>query len=153
MIAPAKTGKANKSNNVVIRIDKLNKVILLIKLFLFLAKRIEEIKLIELTIEDKPAICKEKIIISMEEDIKYWIEVKGGYIVQPTPFNTPFKVEEIINIKEGKSIQNLMLFNRGNDKSEVLIIKGINQFPNPPIIAGITIKKIIIIAWTVTIEL
>jgi hypothetical protein len=28
--------------------------------------------------------------------------------------------------------------------SGVIIMRGINQFPNPPIIVGITIKKIII---------
>jgi hypothetical protein len=32
-------------------------------------------------------------------------------------------------------------------------IIGTNQFPNPPIIIGITIKKIIIKAWAVTIVL
>lgn len=96
---------------------------------------------------------REKIIISIEEDIKYWIEVNGGYIVQPTPFKTLFIDELIINIKEGIRSQNLILFNRGKHKSIVLIIKGISQLPNPPIIAGITIKKIIIIACVVTIEL
>jgi hypothetical protein len=33
------------------------------------------------------------------------------------------------------------------------IIRGISQFPNPPIIMGITIKKIITKAWAVTITL
>jgi hypothetical protein len=37
-----------------------------------------------------------------------------------------------------------MLFIRGNAISGAPIIKGTNQFPNPPIIIGITIKKIII---------
>lgn len=32
-------------------------------------------------------------------------------------------------------------------------IKGIRKFPKPPIIKGITIKKIIINAWLVTMEL
>lgn len=32
-------------------------------------------------------------------------------------------------------------------------IRGISQFPNPPIITGITIKKIITNAWAVTITL
>lgn len=32
-------------------------------------------------------------------------------------------------------------------------INGNNQFPKPPIIIGITIKKIIIKAWAVTITL
>ena len=33
------------------------------------------------------------------------------------------------------------------------IINGTNQLPNPPIIIGITIKKIITKAWAVTITL
>jgi len=32
-------------------------------------------------------------------------------------------------------------------------IKGTNQFPNPPIIVGITKKKIMMKAWAVTITL
>lgn len=46
-----------------------------------------------------------------------------------------------------------MLFIRGNAISGAPIIKGTNQFPNPPIIIGITIKKIIIKACAVTITL
>ena len=59
----------------------------------------------------------------------------------------------IIIIREGGSIQNLILFKRGNDISGHPIIIGINQFPNPPITIGIVIKKIIIKAWIVTITL
>lgn len=36
-----------------------------------------------------------------------------------------------------------MLFIRGNAISGAPIISGTNQLPNPPIIIGITIKKII----------
>jgi hypothetical protein len=32
-------------------------------------------------------------------------------------------------------------------------IRGTSQFPNPPIMIGITIKKIMIKAWAVTITL
>ena len=46
-----------------------------------------------------------------------------------------------------------MLFIRGNAISGAPNIIGINQFPNPPIKIGITIKKIIINAWAVTITL
>ena len=42
---------------------------------------------------------------------------------------------------------------RGNAMSGAPNIRGINQFPNPPIKIGITIKKIIIKAWAVTITL
>jgi hypothetical protein len=71
VIPPANTGKAISNKKVVIKIDKVNKVIIFKKKFLFFINKIVEIKLIELAIEDKPAICKEKIIISIEEDIKY----------------------------------------------------------------------------------
>jgi hypothetical protein len=37
-----------------------------------------------------------------------------------------------------------MLFKRGKAMSALPSIRGTNQFPNPPIITGITIKKIII---------
>lgn len=56
------------------------------------------------------------------------------------------------NIEGGKS-QNLKLFIRGKAISGAPSIKGTNQFPNPPIIIGITIKKIMIKAWAVTIVL
>ena len=46
-----------------------------------------------------------------------------------------------------------MLFILGNAISGAPIIKGTNQFPNPPINVGITIKKIINKAWPVTITL
>jgi len=46
-----------------------------------------------------------------------------------------------------------MLFIRGNAISGALIMRGTNQFPNPPIIVGITKKKIIINACAVTITL
>lgn len=46
-----------------------------------------------------------------------------------------------------------MLFIRGNAISGAPIINGISQLPKPPIIIGITIKKIITNAWAVTITL
>jgi hypothetical protein len=55
--------------------------------------------------------------------------------------------------KEGGINQKLILFIRGKAISGAPIIKGTNHLPNPPIIIGITIKKIIIKAWAVTITL
>jgi len=46
-----------------------------------------------------------------------------------------------------------MLFNLGNAISGAPIIKGTNQLPKPPIITGITKKKIIMNACAVTITL
>lgn len=56
-------------------------------------------------------------------------------------------------MKDGGSNQKLMLFIRGNAISGAPIIRGSSQFPNPPIMMGITMKKIIIKAWAVTITL
>ena len=55
--------------------------------------------------------------------------------------------------KEGGRSQELMLFMRGNAMSGAPIISGTSQFPKPPIMMGITIKKIMTKAWAVTITL
>lgn len=54
---------------------------------------------------------------------------------------------------EGGNSQKLMLFIRGKAISGAPIINGTNQFPKPPIMIGITIKKIMMNAWAVTITL
>jgi len=46
-----------------------------------------------------------------------------------------------------------MLFILGNAISGAPIINGTNQLPKPPIKVGITMKKIINIAWPVTTTL
>lgn len=56
-------------------------------------------------------------------------------------------------IKAGHKNQNLILFKRGKAISGDPNMRGINQFPNPPIKTGITIKKIMINAWAVTTTL
>lgn len=66
----------------------------------------------------------------------------------PTPVEA--KADKESKDKEGGRSQNLMLFIRGKAISCAPIIIGINQFPNPPIIVGITMKKIITKAWAVT---
>ena len=55
--------------------------------------------------------------------------------------------------QEATSSQNEMLFIRGKAMSGAPIISGTNQLPNPPIIAGMTMKKIMIRAWAVTTAL
>lgn len=49
--------------------------------------------------------------------------------------------------------QKLILFRQGNTMSGAPIIRSTNQFPKPPIMMGMTIKKIMTNAWTVTITL
>jgi hypothetical protein len=53
-------------------------------------------------------------------------------------------MEEIIKIIEDNNSHKLILFIRGKAISTDNKINGINQFPKPPTITGITKKKIII---------
>jgi hypothetical protein len=71
---------------------------------------------------------------------------KGGYIVQPVPAPPSIQAEKTNNNKLGGNNQKLILFNLGNAISGPPTIKGNRKLPNPPINAGITIKKIINIA-------
>ena len=50
----------------------------------------------------------------------------------------------ISSVNDAGSSQNEMLFMRGNAMSGAPIMIGTNQLPNPPISAGITMKKIMI---------
>lgn len=67
----------------------------------------------------------------------------GGYTVQPVPAPASTPEEARRRSREGGKSQKLMLFIRGKAISGAPIIRGTSQFPNPPIIIGITIKKII----------
>lgn len=102
------------------------------------------IKLIAPKIEEIPAKCREKIAISTDAPEWDILEDKGGYTVQPVP--APLSTREELRRRkiEGGRSQNLRLFIRGKAISGAPNIIGINQLPNPPIITGITMKKIII---------
>jgi hypothetical protein len=77
----------------------------------------------------------------------------GGYTVHPVP--TPLSTVLLArrSVSDGGSSQNLMLFICGNAISGAPNINGTSQFPKPPIIIGITMKKIMTKAWAVTITL
>jgi len=70
------------------------------------------------------------------------LEANGGYTVHPVPAPLSTIPPMSRRVREGGRSQNLMLFIRGKAISGALIINGTNQFPNPPIMMGITIKKI-----------
>jgi hypothetical protein len=100
-----------------------------------------------------PAKCRLKMERSTDAPAWAIIDDRGGYTVHPVP--APLSTIPPVNrrIKDGGNNQNLMLFIRGKAISGAPIIRGTNQFPNPPIIIGITMKKIITKAWAVTITL
>ena len=78
---------------------------------------------------------------------------RGGQTVHPVP--APMFLKDLIinRVIEGGSSQKLMLFIRGKAISGAITINGTSQFPNPPIMIGITMKKIMMKAWAVTIVL
>ena len=78
---------------------------------------------------------------------------RGGYTVHPVPAPASTIEEAKRRRNEGGSNQKLILFIRGNAISGAPIIRGTSQFPKPPIMIGITIKKIIMNAWAVTMTL
>lgn len=153
VIAPANTGSDSSRRTAVIRTDHTNRgmesrVIEDDRIFIIVV-----MKLIAPRIEEAPAKWRLKIARSTE--IPEWnkLPAKGGYTVHPVPTPIPAKAEEESNIKDGGRSQNLMLFMRGNAISCAPIIIGTSQFPKPPIMIGITIKKIITKAWAVTTTL
>lgn len=111
------------------------------------------IKLIAPRIEEIPARCREKIAKSTDAPAWARLLASGGYTVHPVPAPASTVEDASSNRKDGGSSQKLILFIRGNAISGAPIISGTSQLPKPPIIMGITIKKIITKAWAVTITL
>jgi hypothetical protein len=93
-----------------------------------------------------PAKCKAKIAKSTLGPLCACIPLKGGYNVQPVPAPFSIPLANKNSIKLGGNNQNDILLSLGNAISGPPTNSGNKKFPNPPIIAGITIKNIIIIA-------
>ena len=143
VIAPANTGRDRSRRIVVINTDQTNSGTWSM---LMPGARIlitVDMKLIEPRIDDAPAKCSEKIARSTDPPLCAALLAKGGYTVQPVP--TPLSISPLISkkVNEGGKSQKLMLFIRGKAMSGLPSIRGSSQFPKPPIIMGITIKKII----------
>ena len=108
------------------------------------------IKLMAPRIEETPARCKEKMVKSSEAPAWARLPARGGYTVQPVPAPALTIEDARSNRQEGGRSQKLMLFIRGNAITGDPVIRGTSQLPNPPIIIGLTIKKIITNACAVT---
>src|SRR5215469_14956466 len=154
VIAPASTGSDNRSRNTVTRIDHTNSGILCRVMPGARMLKMVVMKLMAPKIDDAPAKWIDRIAKSTAGP--GWPEVdSGAYMVQPVP--TPLepgspstKVEMINSAKEAGNSQNEILFMRGNAMSGAPIMRGTNQLPKPPIIAGMTMKKIMIRPCEVT---
>lgn len=95
-------------------------------------------------------MCNDRIAKSIETVSCPISPDSGGYKVHPVPGPDPIKNEQIKSARENGNSQKLKLFKRGNAISTVPHIRGKNQFPNPLIKIGITVKKIITTACEVT---
>src|ERR1700757_60853 len=154
VMAPARTGSDKSSRNTVTRIDHTNSGILCSVMPGARMLKMVVMKLMAPRIEEAPARWIDRMAKSTAGP--GWPEVdSGAYNVQPAPTplapGSPSKKEDIkSSAKEAGSSQNEMLFMRGNAMSGAPIISGTNQLPKPPIIAGITMKKIMIRPCEVT---
>lgn len=81
------------------------------------------------------------------------LPARGGYTVHPVPAPASTMDDASNSRNDGGRSQKLILFIRGKAMSGAPIIRGTSQLPNPPIMIGITMKKIITKAWAVTITL
>src|SRR3569832_1424532 len=154
VIAPASTGSDSSSRNTVTRIDHTNSGILCRVMPGARMLKMVVMKLMAPRIDDAPAMWIDRIAKSTAGP--GWPEVdSGAYMVQPVPApsepgSPSTKVEMIKSAKEAGSSQNETLFMRGNAMSGAPSINGTIQLPKPPIIAGMTMKKIMIRPWLVT---
>lgn len=142
MIAPANTGRDRRRSTAVILIDHTNRGSRSNSIPCHRMLTAVVIKLIALRIEETPAKCREKIVKSTDPPACAKFLARGGYTVHPVPAPLSTAAEVRRRVKEGGSSQKLMLLSRGNAMSGAPSIRGTNQFPNPPIIRGITRKKI-----------
>ena len=141
VIAPARTGRDRRSSRAVSRTDHTNKGISSRDMPSPRMLAMVVIKFALPKILLTPARWREKIPKSTAAPGCPKVE-SGGYTVHPVP--TPLSTRPDISrrVSAGGSSQNLMLFIRGKAISGALTIRGTSQLPKPPIMVGITKKKI-----------
>ena len=149
----AKTGSESSSSTAVIITDHTNRGVWYCDIAGGFMLIIVVMKLMAPKIEETPAKCKEKMVRSTEAPAWARLPAKGGYTVQPVPAPASTIEDARSSRNEGGRSQKLILFIRGNAISGAPIIRGTSQLPNPPIMIGITMKKIITNACAVTTTL
>jgi hypothetical protein len=143
---PAKTGRDNNNNTAVTTTAHPNKANLCNLIPGLLMFNIVVIKFIAPSKLLIPERCRANIARSTLGPLWLCIPDNGGYKVQPVPAPFSIVLANINKIRLGGSNQKLILFNLGKAISGPPTIKGRRKLPKPPIIAGIIIKNIIIIA-------
>src|SRR3546814_11259102 len=89
-------------------------------------------KLMAPRMDEAPARCIEKIVMSTESPGCPRTLDSGGSIVHPAPAPLPRKAENSSRPKEGRSSQQMSLFIHGTDMYHARIINGTTQAPNTP---------------------
>ena len=153
VIAPASTGRDNNKRMAVKNTAQTKRgirsiVIPLGRIFITVV-----IKFTAPRIDETPARWREKIPKSTAGPAWAITPDNGGYTVQPVPTPLSTILLDKRSVSDGGNNQNLILFIRGKAMSGAPSIKGTSQLPKPPIIIGITMKKIITKAWAVTMTL
>lgn len=153
VIAPARTGNERRRRTAVILTAQTNKGIRSSRRPFHRIFATVVIKFKAPRMELTPARCREKMARSTEGPAWAMFLERGGYTVQPVPAPFSTAEEATRRVKEGGSNQKLILLSRGKAMSGAPSMRGTNQFPKPPIITGMTRKKIIKKACAVTIVL
>ena len=151
VILAAKTG--SDSNTAVIRTDHTNSGVCYWDRVGDFILIIVVIKLIAPKIEETPAKCREKMVRSTEAPVWARFPAKCGYMVQPVPVPGSTIDGASNSMKEDGRYQKLILFMQGKAIWGAPIMNATSQSPKPPVIIGITTKKIITNAWAVTTTL
>lgn len=153
VMTAARAGSGNSSRMVVIRTDQMKRWVWYCERaggFMLMAV---VMKLMAPRIEDTPSRWREKIARSTEAPVRARLPAKGGYMAYPVPDPASTADKASSSKKDGGSNQKLMLLMHRNAMPGAPIITGTSQFLNPPIINGVTMKKIITKVWAVTITL
>ena len=153
VIPPASTGRDSSSSTAVTTTAHPNSASLC---SLIPGLRIFSIVVMKLIAPSRlliPDRCRANIARSTLGPLWLCIPDRGGYSVHPVPAPFSITLANRNSSRLGGSSQNDMLFRRGNAISGPPTSSGSRKLPNPPIMAGITMKNIITIAWAVMILL
>ncbi len=160
VMAPARTGSDSSRRKAVTSTDQANRGMRCSVMPGARMLKMVVMKLMAPRIDEAPARWKDRMTRSMAGPGEPVFDDMGGYMVQPpakpfwpSPGPEGVRIDTHSRQNEAISSQNEILFRRGKAMSGEPIISGTNQLPKPPIIAGMTMKKIMMTAWAVTTEL
>ncbi len=153
-MAPASTGSDNSSRKAVTSTDQTNSGILCSVMPGARMLKMVVMKLMAPRIEEAPARCSARMAKSTAGPGVPLLE-SGAYMVQPpatplVPGGPGTNREMTSSTKAAATNQKEMLFRRGKAMSGAPIISGTIQLPNPPMVAGMTMKNTMISPCAVT---